>query len=85
MKGVILSREEKWHESAEAMTQLWNYHDDLRDGKMSKLVQDAMIANRAHLGAASGKELDEWFKAQSKPKGGAGPLISGTTRPADRA
>ena len=37
MKGVILSREEKWHESAESMKQLWNYHDDLRDSEMSKL------------------------------------------------
>ena len=73
LKYIILSLEKKWHESAEVMTQLSNYRDDLRDSEMRRLVEDAIVANRKHLGAASGKELDEWFKEQSKPKGPPAP------------
>jgi hypothetical protein len=68
-KCGTLSLQGKYPESAEVMNQLWNYRNDLHDQEMRELVAKATDTNRAHLGAGSLKQWNEWLDGQFKPDG----------------
>jgi serine/threonine-protein kinase len=59
----------RYAESAEVNEQLLKYRNDLRDAEMGRLLQGATEGNRQELGAASGKEWDDWFKEHFKSEG----------------
>ena len=66
-KCGTLTLMERYADSAEVNAELWNYRNDLRDGEMEQLLRVATERNRKELGAASGKEWDDWFKEHFKP------------------
>ncbi len=65
-KCVILSKQNKPHESADFMKQLSSVRDELRDNQMKLLLREALNRNQKNLGPALGKEWDDWLK-KTKP------------------
>jgi serine/threonine-protein kinase len=61
-KCVTLYVMKRYADSAEVNEQLWHYRDSLRDREMERLLRGATEGNRQELGAASGKQWDDWFK-----------------------
>jgi hypothetical protein len=68
-KCVTLFVMKRYADSAEVNEQLWHYRDSLRDREMEKLLRGATEGNRQELGAASGKQWDDWFKEHLEGEG----------------
>ena len=63
-KVVVLTLEEKYHESAKCLNELWPLRGELRDEQMQKLLDRAIRQNREKLGAQGRKQWDELLKPE---------------------
>ena len=63
-KVVVLTLEEKYHESAKVLNELWPLRGELRDEQMQKLLDRAIRQNREKLGAQGRKQWDELLKPE---------------------
>jgi len=68
-KCVTLERTKENAASVDAMNQLWNYRNSLRDNEMKAAVGNARERNAALLGAGDHQQWDEWLKQEYGPGG----------------